>query len=370
MKKKRFSLITAGCVLALFHAHASAAPDPNFHCYLCFGQSNMAGGCKPGDANDCDTTSARAKRVKVLAFMDCNTQSTACTSYRLVRTFNKWYTAFPPYNNCSEGIGPADYFGKTLLDSIRDDITIGFIPCSFSGQSIVVYQKGNTTPIPSWAHPTVGTDGYGFVVSRCRIAQQAGVIKGFLFHQGESDAGAGDGWVDKVVGIVKSLKTDLGLSDSIPFIAGELRYQSENGCCYQLNPYINKLPQRITNCAVVSANGIKARNPDDEWRAHFDTPSMREFGRRYAMAFLKVASPTLVPRKGSVPTVSPSKPRPVSAATIRSWSKGARIYTLQGKVIADIIDSRDMDRLTRLRGASVYLVSPKSSNSVRLMIVP
>ena len=134
------------------------------------------------------------------------------------------------------------------------------------------------------------------MIDRCKLAQQSGVIKGVLFHQGESNAGDGDEWVDAVVGIVKDIKADLALGDDVPFIAGELRYENENGCCFQLNPFINKLPQKIKNCAVASASGIKARNPD-KWKAHFDITGMREFGWRYAAAFLKLANKEFVPRK-------------------------------------------------------------------------
>jgi hypothetical protein len=297
---KTNSLFAAFCIAVFFVSSLLAAPNPNFHLYLLFGQSNMAGGCKPADSLECDTTSAKAKRVKVLAFTNCeNVKSTACTTCTMNRKYNQWYTAFPPYHNCSEGIGPADHFGKTLLDSIADSITIGFIPCALSGVDIAFFQKGIVSKrrkefkIP----PDDKAPGaYQWMVDRCKLAQKSGVIKGILFHQGESNCGEGEKWVEAVVGIVKDLRADLGLSDSVPFIAGELRYQSEDGCCFQLNPFVNTLPQKIKNCSVVSANGITARNPD-KWRAHFSTEGMREFGKRYAVAFLKMAGNNYVPRK-------------------------------------------------------------------------
>jgi hypothetical protein len=361
--KRLHGLFTATwCIIAFHFMHATAQPDPNFHCYLLFGQSNMAGGCKIGvNATDCDTSSAGAQRVKVLAWGDCNTMSTACTSLKIVRTYDKWYTAFPPYHNCSEAIGPADYFGKTLIDSIRGDIKIGFIPCALSGQAIAVF---DTQPVNGSSKIT--RDGYAWMVKRCKIAQQTGVIKGILFHQGESNSGEGDAWVTKVAAIVKNLKTDLGLSDSIPFIAGEMRY---DGCCPGLNPYVNKLPAKITNCKVASASGLQKRETEGD-NYHFSTPSMREFGVRYAAAFLSVAGNSLVPRIGTVAVKAVPAEKAVSASSIRSWNDGARIYSLNGKCVSVINPSNKESDWRGMKAGNVYLVSRKSSGIARLMVMP
>lgn len=345
-----------------------AVVDTNFYLFLCFGQSNMAGGCKGGDATDCDTSSPGSKRVKVLAFRDCDEQSQACPNLKVKRTANKWYTGFPPYNNCNEAIGPADHFGKTMIDSIREDITIGIIPCSFSGQDIGLFLKGNTSfTAPTWAHPTVGKEVYKFIIDRCKIATQSGVLKGILFHQGENNAGEGDAWVNKVVGLVKDIKADLNLGDTIPFIGGELRYQEENGCCYQLNPYVNKLPSKIPNSAVVSAKGLKPRNPDDSYRAHFDTPSMRELGKRYAKALLSISSQDYIPRK--LPPVAVQKPKaaPVMAKSI---GNNAVIYSLDGRPVKEVKSNSNTGMLkTKLSG--VYIVVNKAnSNNAHTSVVP
>jgi hypothetical protein len=370
---KRYVIFsTTACIIAFYFINSSAAPDPDFHLYLLFGQSNMAGGCKVGvNATDCDTSSAGAQRVKVLAWGDCNTMSTACTSYKLVRTYDKWYTAFPPYHNCSEAIGPADYFGKTLIDSIRDNIKIGFIPCALSGQAIAVFEKGSNSAISDYTQPVngankVASDGYGWMVRRCKIAQQTGVIKGILFHQGESNAGEGDAWVTKVVTIVKNLKTDLSLSDSIPFIAGELRY---DGCCAGLNPYVNKLPTKTTNCKVASASGLQKRETEGD-NYHFSTPSMREFGVRYAKAFLSVASNTLVPRKGTVAVKALKAEKAVSVSSISAWDDGAIIYSLDGKRISVIHPSNKENNWRGMKAENVYLVSRKPYGNAWLMVAP
>ena len=77
-----FFLCGVAGITVLTASPIKAAPDPNFHCYLLFGQSNMAGGgagvALGGNsgaliAADCDTST----RVKRLAFCDCYSLSPA-----------------------------------------------------------------------------------------------------------------------------------------------------------------------------------------------------------------------------------------------------------------------------------------------------
>ena len=86
--------------------------------------------------------------------------------------------------------------------------------------SIKVFQKGSKETIPEYTRPVgVSSDAYGWMVKRCGIAQQSGVIKGILFHQGSRCRAILVGKCGK--GIFDSLKKDLGLGD-IPIILGEL----------------------------------------------------------------------------------------------------------------------------------------------------
>lgn len=323
--------------------YVSAEVDSSFHCYLLFGQSNMAGGAAgqydgegtKGVDDYCDTNS----RVKVLAWGDCDRDPYPCPHMRLTRTHDEWYTAFPPYHNCHEGIGPADGFGRTLLDSIHESITIGFIPCALSGEPIEVFQKGSGRTIAGHTQPTIGNgqkltrDAYGWMVKRCKIAQETGVIKGILLHQGESNNGDG-GWPGKVKGIINDLKKDLGLWDSIPVVAGEMRY---DGCCGSFNKIINTLPNQIPNCLVSSAEGVERRlsRPDGGYdQYHFSTAGEKLFGYRYGVDFLKLADSDWVPRKGdSIPTPTIRKRERLTARELSLTNGPLSVYTLDGQLV-------------------------------------
>lgn len=278
---------------ALLAVKVGAAPDPNYHIYLLFGQSNMTGGgaTSPVVAGECDTTS----RVKVMAYMNCGGNSPEC-KFPMGRTTDKWYTAFPPLHDCNEGICPGDFFAKTLLDSVKSDITIGLIPCALAGVALNVFlPNGPNANIG----PPNGKNAYAWMIARCKLAQQVGVIKGILLHQGESGSGSSTAWDAMAIQIFDNIKKDLSLDPNTPVVVGELR--SDNTSPSQNNTNFNKmvdgLPAKYKNCAVASSSGLVG-NGRDVW--HFTPAGFQEFGVRYAKAFLSLASPEWVPRKGTV----------------------------------------------------------------------
>jgi hypothetical protein len=232
---------------------------------LLIGQSNMEGQPKP-EAEDLTPD----PRVKVLGYNNCP---------NVPRAYNAWYTAAPPLHSCYAGVGPGDYFGKTLAAALPD-VTIGLVPCAISGVDIdffgkdVVSARRAEFKIPPDDH---FAGAYEWVIERAKLAQQTGVIRGIIFHQGESDTGQ-SAWVGKVKTMVTNLRTDLGLGD-VPFVAGELLY---GGCCASHNPIVNQLPAEITNAFVVSAEGLMGAD-----EAHFDLAGQRELGVRYGNKMLE-----------------------------------------------------------------------------------
>jgi hypothetical protein len=352
----------------------NAQVDSNFHCYLLFGQSNMAGGgagvpiggSGAGTliAADCDTS----PRVKVLAFCNCNAGSgAACTKYSSARTADKWYTAFPALHICDEGVSPGDWFAKTLLDSIREDIKIGLIPCALSGQALNVFTKGGSNyNLPTWAHPTLGNSSpYAWMLSRCKIAQQTGVIKGILLHQGESGAGGGQQWGTLAKQICDNLKTDLGLPGTLPVVVGELR-QDSKACCAGMNKDIDAFAKSYANCGLASSQNLSVQS-DDPY--HFNPEGMREFGKRYAKAFLALASQQYIPRKGTTKMIPP--PRVAAYRELRSAVAGITIFSLSGKTVRSFTAAEPGQALRRLKPGGVCIVSCtlKNGRSVVLPVV-
>jgi hypothetical protein len=244
----------------------SAPFDPKFLVFLLIGQSNMEGVPAP-EAQDL----VQDPRVQVLAFEDCS---------NVGRTYNEWYAASPPLHGCDTGVGPGDYFGKTMIAPLGDGYSIGLVPCAIGGVDIDFFRKGVVSAhrsefkIPPDDH---WSGAYEWVLTRAKLAQQRGVIRGVLFHQGESDNGMAE-WVGKVSELVTDLRADLALTNDAPFLAGELYY---GGCCAGHNMLVQQLPSQIPNTVVISAEGL---NGIDQY--HFDLPGQRELGKRYGTAML------------------------------------------------------------------------------------
>lgn len=240
------------------------AMDPSSMNFLLIGQSNMEGVPKP-ESEDL----AVDPRIRVLAYDDCPT---------LGRTYNRWVAASPPLHGCNAGVGPGDAFAKVVA-AAHPNAVIGLVPCAISGVDIDFFRKGVVSArrgefrIPPDNH---WSGAYDWVVSRARIAQESGVIRGILFHQGESDSGSAT-WVAKVAEMVADLRADLDLSDA-PFVAGELLH---GGACAAHNALVHELPGRIDHAFVVSASGLAGLD-----RFHFDLPGQRELGRRYGRTML------------------------------------------------------------------------------------
>jgi hypothetical protein len=246
--------------------------DPNFFIFLLIGQSNMEG-VPPAQAQDMTPN----PRVKVLALNNCAQRN---------QVYNQWYTASPSLHTCQSTLGPGDYFGKAMADALPNN-TIGLVPAAIAGVDIAFFQKGivstrrNEFRIPP---DNQKNSAYDMVVERAKLAQKVGVIKGILFHQGESDAANAQPWPGKVKDMLDDLKADLGLPNNLPFLAGELLYPP--GCCSGMNTTIAQLPAMIPGAVVVRANGLNAFTGDGAGNLHFDTAGQRTFGGRYATAML------------------------------------------------------------------------------------
>ena len=262
----------------MINSATTHAQDPDFHIYLAFGQSNMEGA---GTIESQDKVGAD-ERFKVMGALNC----TGDRPHQL----GKWTTATPPLVRCGTGLGISDYFGRTLVQEFPPRIKIGIVAVAIGGCDIAVFDKANyssyVNSTPSWMKDIINSYGgnpYGRLVEVAKLAQKEGVIKGIIFHQGETNTNNAE-WKNKVADVVKNLKTDLQLGD-VPFLAGEL-LTSTGACCSSHNVEVNKLPSLIPNAHVISSAGLEGADP-----AHFTPASDREYGKRYAKKMIEILKP-------------------------------------------------------------------------------
>jgi len=251
-----------------------AAPDPNFHIYLAFGQSNMEG---QGQIENQDRTVD--KRFQMIATVSgCNN-----------RQVGNWYDAIPPLANCEGKLGPVDYFGRTLVKKLPQQIKVGVAVVAVAGCDIQLFEKNNyrNYNLQSYMQSRVrayGGNPYGRLVEVGKKAKEVGVIKGILLHQGETNSGQ-QNWPNRVKAIYEDLLKDLDLKAAdVPLLAGEVVSSASGGQCGSMNSIIQKLPQVIPTAHVISSQGLGQQGDG----LHFSSAAYRTFGERYANEMLKI----------------------------------------------------------------------------------
>ena len=124
---------------------------------------------------------------------------------------------------------------------------------------------------------------YGEAVRRCRQAMRYGKLKAILWHQGESDSEPDQAaaYLPKLAEFVSTLRTDLGVGEEVPFIAGQIQTGHDNAPYF--NPVIARVGEVIPNAFCVSAEGLAVKAD----RLHFTRDAQLELGRRYAAILLE-----------------------------------------------------------------------------------
>jgi len=274
MKLKLGVILLTGFLLSTVNAFSQ---DPNFQIYLCIGQSNMEGAAR-AELQD----STVNPRFQVMAAVDCA---------NLGRTKGNWYPAIPPLCRCRTNLGPADYFGRTMVEKLPENVKVGVIVVAIGGCKIELFDKENyqtyTETAPGWMKGMIKEyDGnpYGRLVEMAKLAQKEGMIKGILLHQGESNPNDSL-WTRKVKGVYDNLVKDLNLDPKkVPLLAGETVHADQQGICAGMNSIIATLPKTLPNSHVISSAGC-ADGPDN---LHFSAAGYRELGKRYAEKMLEL----------------------------------------------------------------------------------
>lgn len=239
----------------------SESADSSFYIYLVMGQSNMAGRGKV------DGRYARMKHRRVF-MMDKN---------------QEWVKASHPVHFDKPrvvGVGPALSFGMEMAKTHKRK-KIGLVPCAVGGTSIQHWKPGaydDRTDTHPWDDAVV----------RIKEAMADGVIKGVIWHQGESDSAPEKAarYFSDLEDLIQRIRALVGDPD-LPFVAGELgRYKDQ----YQnINKVLEQLSGRVSGTAVASSLGLTPL----EDGVHFDSKSANLLGRRMAER-MKIIEATMV----------------------------------------------------------------------------
>lgn len=247
---------------SLFLTYSTMAQPPaakEIHLYILAGQSNMAG---RGTVDAIDTL------VNPHIFMFNKTEEWVPAKEPLA--FDKPKVA---------GVGPGFAFANALFRA-DPSADIYLIPCAVGGTRIDLWQPGafdNATQ----THP------YDDAIRRIRAAMKTGIPKGIIWHQGESDCNPAlsNSYEQKLRALIARFRQDIG-SPELPFIAGEVAHFSVLPDKDQetVNLAIKTVVATTAFCGYVQTQGLQHRGDS----LHFDSPSAREIGKRYAAAMRAV----------------------------------------------------------------------------------
>lgn len=172
-------------------------------------------------------------------------------------------------------VGLGMSFATALLNTYPN-AEIGLLQCAVGG-----------TPLSRWSP---GADLYDNAVDLIRRASSGGILKGILWHQGESDSDtetAASTYGSRLIEMIESLRTDLAAQQT-PVISGELgRFlaKTQRFVFYDLvNRQLNELGDIAPLYGCVSSEGLR----DYGDSVHFNAQSLYEFGTRYAQEYLRI----------------------------------------------------------------------------------
>ncbi len=166
-------------------------------------------------------------------------------------------------------------FGRTLLEKVPANITILILPTAIGGSAI-----------RQW----LGDSSYRGVNlltnfrEKVAIGKQYGIIKGVLWHQGESDANKEriPVYKDKLTELFTTFRNIIG-NQKLPIFIGELgSYSNNTNEWLQINTIIHAYAEEDKLATVIKTEDLSHVGDT----VHFNSAGQRMMGERFAHAFL------------------------------------------------------------------------------------
>lgn len=231
-----------------------------FHLFVLAGQSNMAGRGK---------VTAEDKQIDPRVWM-------------LDKSLN-WVPAVAPLHFDKPkvaGVGLGKSFAIDYANA-HPGVQVGLIPCAVGGSAITTWQPGGF-------HGQTQSHPWDDCVTRVDKAMESGVLKGFLWHQGESDSSQNRAakYEERLTELIKRFR-DTFSAPTIPFLIGQLgRFDGRPWTEYreQVDAAQQEVARSLPHCGFVSSDGLGHRGD----HLHFDSESAREFGHRYYQVYAKM----------------------------------------------------------------------------------
>jgi len=225
--------------------------EENLSIFVLMGQSNMSGRGTPETIDK--TPHPRVKRWKD-GKLDAAVES------------------IHGFDGRGEGVGPGLAFGKCIAENLTNH-TIILIPTAVGSTSIAKWGPGK--------------DLYNNAVmqtKQCLEKYPSAKIAGVLWAQGSSDSGSSKNakkYGKKLAELIEAFNSEFGLTK--PWIAAELSSELKN-CTILKTTHWEKINLALQSCELVTTISAEGLTFIDT--LHYDSPSQRIFGKRFAEAYL------------------------------------------------------------------------------------
>ncbi len=193
----------------------------------------------------------------------------------------RWQPMFAPVNpdRPFAGVNLAESFADAYSRS-HGDADVGLIPCADGG-----------TRLDQWAE---GSLLFDHAVAMTKLCMRTSILRGILWHQGESDCTASDSasYASRLTAMLRALRRALD-APQVPILLGALGdyladYDESTRQYYPaVNAALASVAVQEPAAAFVPAQGLGSK-PD---HLHFDAPALRTFGLRYFEAYRRIEPP-------------------------------------------------------------------------------
>jgi len=196
---------------------------------------------------------------------------------------NQWIYAKEPlhfYQPELTGLDCGMSFARELINHLDSNTVVALLPCAVGGSSVNF-----------WLNDSIfhGVHLKSNFIEKVELAKKQGVLKGILWHQGESDASA-----DKIPGYESKLKKlfaffrEYAGDDSLPILVGELGAypvsEKMKTNWKSINDIIHRMAATDKYVFYIHTGDLEPK----EDNIHFNSKSQRTLGQRYAEVYLKL----------------------------------------------------------------------------------
>jgi hypothetical protein len=167
-------------------------------------------------------------------------------------------------------LGPSGSFTRAILERVSNpEVIVHIVNVAVSGSNI-----------ESWDPSGDGAENWNGMLPYLDKALETGILVGTVWHQGEANGGTpAPEYVSRLTAIINATRARSG-NANMPFIAGRV---GAGDAASPVNEAMEIMHTTIPNFRRATNEGLTLR--DD---AHYDAPSQRIYGRRYAERFWEI----------------------------------------------------------------------------------